>query len=225
MPRSAEPIATTPSRAFLYIHLAAVLAFCLATPYYATTASWISAIANTAVTYAIAPFTVAVLVGRRMWAGVIGGLGMCLAMVVAFYLADDLSSPYPFNQMGFRTYLQQALVLGSVVGLLGSVAARASSTIRWLIVVGVCGGAAAYQVRYLLIPDASSSPVDDAALVANVMFWSLFAVAAAAMASTFWDGTDARGGTAERHAASEGHEPSPGTPRRTGKRGSDLRLR
>jgi hypothetical protein len=40
-----------------------------------------------------APFTVAVLVGQRMWAGVLGGLGTCLAMVVAFYIADDLSSP------------------------------------------------------------------------------------------------------------------------------------
>ena len=174
---------TTTSRAFLCIHLAAVLAFCLATPYYATTASWVSVIANTPATYAIAPFTVAVLVGRRTWAGVLGGLGTCLAMVVAFYVADDLSSPYPFNQTGFRTYLLQGVVLGSVVGLLGSVAARASSTIRWFIVICVCGGAAAYQLRDLLIPDASSSPADDVALVVNVAFWSLFAVAAAARAA------------------------------------------
>ena len=173
---------TTTSRAFLCIHLAAVLAFCLATPYYASTASWVSAVANTPVTYVIAPFTVAVLVGQRMWAGVMGGLGTCLAMVVAFYIADDLSSPYPFNQTGFRTYLLQGLVLGPVVGLVGAVAARVSSTIRWLIVVCVCGGAAAYQLRDLLTPDVNS-PVADVALVANVAFWSVFAVAAAATAA------------------------------------------
>ena len=72
-----------------------------------------SAVANTPVCYAIAPFIMG-LMTRRWWLGALAGAATCALMVVTFYIADDLTSPYPFNMTGFTTYFVQAFPAGAI---------------------------------------------------------------------------------------------------------------
>ncbi len=157
------------------VTLAAILAFCGVTAFLSDEATWISVIANTAVHYAIGPLIMGQMT-RRLWLGALAGMATCALMVAAFYVADDLTSPYPFNVTGFTTYFVQAFPVGAICGAIGAALQRVPQVVRFTGVAIYCACVIAFQVAVILQPNMHTA-LDDAALLGNVAVWSLAALA------------------------------------------------
>ena len=156
-----------------------ILIFSAVGPLIATKALWISDVANNPLPYAMAPFVLGVLAGPKLWRSVVAGLFICVAMVVVFYVADDASSPYPFNVTGLSAYFVQALVAGPVFGLLGGLSTGLSGRVRVLAVSALCLAALIWQVRSNSGLDLRpGKAVADVALIVNVVVWSMLVLLA-----------------------------------------------
>ena len=163
-------------RGFLALYGVLLLVYCVAGPLFSQQATWVSEVANTPIVYAIAPYALALGMTRRVWRGAVVGALTCLAMVVVFYLADDLSSGQPFNLTGFTTYAAQSVPAGAVFGLLGSVTAKRRHRQRVAVAMVFCVAWVGFQVADVAVPDRSTR-LDDAALLANALVWSLLTIA------------------------------------------------
>ena len=127
----------------------------------------------------MAPFALGVLAGPKLWRSAVAGLFICVAMVVVFYVADDASSPYPFNVTGLSAYFVRALFAGPVFGLLGGLSTGLSGRVRVLAVSALCLAALIWLVRSNFRLDLRpGEAVADVALIVNAVVWSMLVLLA-----------------------------------------------